>query len=53
MVATTNDAFLDHLIQDQRKAIRYYVLFAMVLVCIGVIVIVFAFISPILFSYLQ
>lgn len=50
MVVTANDSFLDRLIQDQRKAIRYYVLFATILVSIGVIVIIFAFMSPILFA---
>jgi hypothetical protein len=50
MAAIGNDAFLDRLIQDQRKAIRFYVMFAAALVTVGVVVIIFAFLSPILFA---
>ncbi|MBI5944566.1 MAG: hypothetical protein HY864_09370 [Chloroflexi bacterium] len=46
MVATNNDVFLEQLIQNQRRAIRYYVLFAGGLVALGIIVITFAFVSP-------
>lgn len=46
MVVSANDAFLDQLIENQHKAIRYYVLFAVGLVGLGIVVIVIAFASP-------
>jgi hypothetical protein len=46
VVISANDAFLDQLIDNQRKALRYYVFFAAGLVSIGIVVIVIAFASP-------
>ena len=46
MVISANDAFLDQLIENQRKAIQYYVLFAVGLVSLGIVVILIAFVSP-------
>ncbi|MDO8451892.1 MAG: hypothetical protein Q7S76_03415 [bacterium] len=46
MVTMGNDAFLDKLIDNQRRAIRYYVFFALGFVALGVVVIAFAFASP-------
>ncbi len=46
MVVSNNDAFLEQLIQNQRRAIRYYVLFAVGLVTLGIVVITIAFASP-------
>lgn len=46
MVATNNDVFLEQLIHNQRRAIRYYVFFAAGLVALGIIVITIAFVSP-------
>ncbi|NOT05435.1 MAG: hypothetical protein HOP27_12635 [Anaerolineales bacterium] len=46
MVVSNNDAFLEQLIQNQRRAIRYYVLFAAGLVTLGIVVITIAFVSP-------
>jgi len=46
MVAMGNDAFLDQLIDNQRRAIRYYVFFALGFVLLGIVVIAFAFASP-------
>jgi len=46
MVAMGNDAFLDQLIDNQRRAIRYYVFFALGFVLLGIVVIAIAFASP-------
>ena len=46
MIVSDNDAFLEKLIQNQRRAIRYFVFFAVGLVALGVVVIAIAFISP-------
>jgi len=46
MVVSNNDAFLEQLIQNQRRAIRYYVFFAAGLVILGIVVITIAFVSP-------
>lgn len=46
MAAMVNDAFLDQLIDNQRRAIRYYIFFALGFVMLGVIIIGLAFTSP-------
>ncbi|MCQ3938258.1 MAG: hypothetical protein DPW18_14600 [Chloroflexi bacterium] len=46
MDAFTSENFLDQLIHNQRRAIRYYVFFVAGLVTLGVIVIALAFLSP-------
>ncbi|MBI5294102.1 MAG: hypothetical protein HY869_01410 [Chloroflexi bacterium] len=49
MSALTNEAFLEQVIRSQRKAIRFYLIFAGGLVLLGVIVLVAAFLSPLWF----
>jgi len=46
MVVSNNDAFLQQLIQNQHRAIRYYVFFAAGLASLGVVIIMIAFLSP-------
>jgi len=41
-----NENFLDQLITNQQRAIRYYLFFALGLVLLGVVVILVAFVSP-------
>ena len=50
MDALASETFLEQLIRNQRKAIRYYVSFVVGLVTLGVIVIGLAFVSPIWFT---
>lgn len=49
MSALTNEAFLEQVIRGQRKAIRFYLIFAVGLVLLGVIVLVAALLSPLWF----
>lgn len=46
MDAFTSENFLDQLIHNQRRAIRYYIFFVVGLVILGVLVIALAFLSP-------
>jgi hypothetical protein len=46
MGAFANEDFLDQLIHNQRRAIRYYVMFVAGLVVLGILVIGLAFVSP-------
>jgi hypothetical protein len=46
----TNEAFLDQVIRSQRRAIRFYLIFAGGLVILGMIVLVAAFLSPAWFN---
>jgi len=41
-----NEPFLDQMIANQQRAIRYYLFFALGLVALGVVIIVIAFLSP-------
>jgi hypothetical protein len=50
MGALTSEAFLDQLIKNQRKAIRFYLFFTTGLVVLGGMVILVAFLSPALFD---
>jgi hypothetical protein len=47
MVAMGNDAFLHQLIENQRRAIKYYVFFALGFVVLGIVIIALAFASPV------
>jgi hypothetical protein len=46
----TNEAFLDQVIRSQRRAIRFYLIFAGGLVLLGMIVLAAAFLSPAWFN---
>lgn len=53
MSAITSETFLDQLIDNQRKAIRFYVMFTVGLFLVGLAVIAFAILSPAWFAVIN
>lgn len=53
MSALTSESFLDQLIDNQRKAIRFYVMFTVGLFLVGAVVIAFAILSPAWFAVIN
>lgn len=53
MSALTSESFLDQLIDNQRKAIRFYVMFTVGLFLAGAAIIVFAIFSPAWFAVIN
>ena len=53
MSAITSETFLDQLIDNQRKAIRFYVMFTVGLFLVGVVVIALAILSPAWFAVIN